>query len=99
MIDSTEVVGTGTCRDSGREKLLIAYRILKGGHKLSSMRRIPMTSRLAASVLFAALASPVAGQETHVYRPGIDVLDYAFVITLPDTGTRIRGDAMQARAV
>ena len=39
-------------------------------------------------------AAPVEAPESHTYRPGIDVLDYAFVIDLPDTGATIKGDAM-----
>ena len=46
------------------------------------------------AVMLCVLSSAVAAQETRTYRPGIDVLDYAFVITLPDTGSHIRGDAM-----
>ena len=42
----------------------------------------------------AASAIPNEAPETHSYRPGIDVLDYAFTIDLPDTGATIRGDAM-----
>ena len=57
------------------------------------MLRFSMTARLAAALLSApALRS--AAQVTHPYRPGIDVIDYAFVITLPDTGSHIRADAM-----
>lgn len=33
-------------------------------------------------------------QEPHPYRPGIDVLDYAITVSLPDTGASIVGDAM-----
>ena len=51
------------------------------------------TKACLAAVLLGATARADA-QETHPHRPGIDVLDYAFVITLPDTGAHIRGDAM-----
>jgi aminopeptidase N len=46
--------------------------------------------------LMFALGAPVAAeaQGAAPYRRGIDVLDYAFSIELPDTGTMIRGDAM-----
>ena len=54
---------------------------------------LSMMARLTGMTL-CALAGPLAAQGTHPYRPGIDVLDYAFVITLPDTGAHIRGDAM-----
>ena len=58
-----------------------------------AMRRATI-SRIAALALLTPLSRPIAAQETHPYRPGIDVLDYAFVITLPDTGSHVRGDAM-----
>lgn len=45
-------------------------------------------------VLAVAISATAAGQEVHPYRPGIDVLDYAITIDLPDTGSMIRGDAM-----
>jgi aminopeptidase N len=44
--------------------------------------------------MLCTLAGILTAQDVHPYRPGIDVLDYAFVITLPDTGSHIRGDAM-----
>ncbi len=55
-------------------------------------------SRLSALGLCVALiqvSAPdgVAAQETHPYRPGIDVLGYAITLDLPDTGAVIRGDA------
>lgn len=56
------------------------------------MSRILMALCLAMSLLSAP--ATVAAQEAHTYRPGIDVLDYAFAVTLPDTGAHIRGDAM-----
>ena len=47
-----------------------------------------------ASVLLACAAPAARAQEQpHPYRPGIDVLDYALSIELPDTGSLIRGDA------
>ena len=58
------------------------------------MRRATMISRLATSAVLTLLSRAAGAQDTHPYRPGIDVLDYAFVITLPDSGSRIRGDAM-----
>jgi aminopeptidase N len=39
-------------------------------------------------------AAPTTQAAARAYHPGIDVLDYAFAITLPDTGAAIRGDAM-----
>lgn len=47
-----------------------------------------------AVLLAAALPIVAVAQETQPYRRGIDVLDYAFIIDLPDTGSVIRGDAM-----
>ena len=66
-----------------------AYRILKATRKLVPMRTIAI-----AALGLVALALPGRAQDTRPYRPGIDVLDYAFAITLPDTGAFIRGDAM-----
>jgi aminopeptidase N len=51
----------------------------------------------AGLVTLGAALSPTGSaltQEQARYRPGIDVLDYAFTIDLPDTGAVIRGDAM-----
>ena len=47
--------------------------------------------KVALAVVFGAVSPTSASGQ---YRPGIDVLDYAFVIDLPDTGSVIRGDAM-----
>ncbi len=49
--------------------------------------------RFSRLVLLLAVARVAAAQEMHPYRPGIDVLDYAITVSLPDTGTSIRGDA------
>ena len=46
---------------------------------------------LALSLLAVA---PAAAQEPRPYRPGVDVLDYAITLDLPDTGPEIRGDAV-----
>ena len=47
------------------------------------------------SILLAlSIATSAVAQEPQPYRRGIDVLDYAFTIDLPDTGSVIRGDAM-----
>src|ERR1051326_5714083 len=43
---------------------------------------------------FALALSPVLAQQQTPYRPGIDVLDYAISIDLPDSGTVIRADAV-----
>ena len=68
----------------------IGYRNLKGGDKLF---RMALSMATLTAMTLCALAGPLAAQ-AHPYRPGIDILDYAFVITLPDTGSHIRGDAM-----
>ncbi|MGH7679261.1 MAG: hypothetical protein ACRENU_12390, partial [Gemmatimonadaceae bacterium] len=43
--------------------------------------------------LALAVAAQSQAQTAGPYRRGIDVMDYAFVIDLPDTGSVIRGDA------
>ncbi len=47
-------------------------------------------------VLFALSVAPVHAQQAdpHTYRPGIDVLDYAFTVDLPDAGPVIAGRAV-----
>ncbi|HEU4996542.1 MAG TPA: M1 family metallopeptidase [Gemmatimonadaceae bacterium] len=47
--------------------------------------------RLALAFL---LAAPAYGQDVRPYRPGIDVLDYALTLDLPDSGSFIKGDAV-----
>jgi aminopeptidase N len=59
---------------------------------LKSMRALHALVRLAALVVSLPVAALAQGTPT--YRRGIDVLDYAFTIDLPDTGSVIRGDAM-----
>jgi aminopeptidase N len=51
-------------------------------------------STLTRTLCLAAMLLPAATVAQQPYRPGIDVLDYAFIIDLPDTGSVIRGDAM-----
>jgi aminopeptidase N len=63
-----------------------AYRIFKGLSMLMSMRYLVLA--------LAALPSATLAQNPHPYRAGIDVLDYALTIDLPDTGSTIKGDAM-----
>src|SRR4051794_32676842 len=51
---------------------------------------------IVRSLMFVASIAAVAvaqAPSTHTYRPGVDVLDYAFRIDLPDTGSLIKGDA------
>ena len=52
-----------------------------------------MSPRLLSAALIA-LPALLAAQEAHPYRPGVDVIDYAITIDLPDTGSVIRGDAL-----
>jgi aminopeptidase N len=49
---------------------------------------------LPRSLVLLVASSAALAQEPRPYRPGIDVLDYAITIDLPDTGSVIRGDAM-----
>jgi len=72
-----------------------AYRIFKRVSMFLPMPRPTLRSApaLAALVALAAGSTRLPAQEMHPYRPGIDVLDYAFVIELPDTGATIKGDA------
>jgi len=65
-----------------------AYRDIKLLPNLIRMRRLAF----ATAIVFHA--SVAMGQEVRPYRPGVDVLDYAFTIDLPDTGAFIRGDAV-----
>ena len=58
---------------------------------LSAMRRLAVLA--IALALGVVSPSAIRAQELHPYRPGIDVLDYALTIDLPDTGTSIKGDA------
>src|SRR6185503_19281348 len=44
--------------------------------------------------LLLGWASVSVAQASRPYRPGIDVLDYALTVDLPDTGSFIRGDAV-----
>jgi aminopeptidase N len=71
------------------------YRIFKATLMLMRMRRVVLRALSAIPALVAAsIAAPrISAQEMHPYRPGIDVLDYAIVVDLPDTGSLIKGDA------
>jgi aminopeptidase N len=84
--------------------MTVAYRIFKGLGMLMSMRTSPASTvhrhrrhhagRWTLAALFLLIPPPASAQELHPYRPGIDVLDYALTIDLPDTGSSIKGDAM-----
>jgi aminopeptidase N len=54
-------------------------------------------SRRGSSAVIAAVAAlgPAAGlaQPVRPYRPAVDVLDYQFALTLPDTGRAVAGEA------
>lgn len=53
-----------------------------------------MSATVGRALLLGAMLPVLAlAQETHPYQRGIDVLDYAFSIDLPDSGAVIRGDA------
>jgi aminopeptidase N len=52
-----------------------------------------MNRPLSSALALLVAASALDGQGIRPYRPGIDVLDYAITIDLPDTGSVIRGDA------
>jgi aminopeptidase N len=69
----------------------VAYRPFK---RSSNLMR--MVAKLASVFALIGALNPLTAtaQETLPYRRGIDVLDYAFSIDLPDTGAVIRGDAM-----
>src|SRR5688500_11105418 len=76
----------------GAKKMQAAYRTFKGGGNFDDMLRMPELRRVV--LLAAALPFVASAQDAQPYRRGIDVLDYAFIIDLPDTGSVIRGDAM-----
>jgi aminopeptidase N len=69
----------------------VAYRGFKRSGKLRVMIRL---SGAARALFLAAALVPATTAAQAPYRPGLDVLDYAFIIDLPDTGSVIRGDAM-----
>lgn len=53
-----------------------------------------MILRFFTLAMVLGAAGLAAAQDPHPYRPGIDVLDYAITLDLPDTGSTIRGDVM-----
>ena len=62
--------------------------------------RSALLSRCAGRIAVACLTFPVAaaaqGAGPHPYRPGVDVIDYAITLDLPDRGTSIDGRAVLA---
>lgn len=50
--------------------------------------------RVLPAAILVAVTAPAIAQPPRPYQPGIDVLDYALTIDIPDTGSYIRGDAM-----
>src|SRR5688572_21633189 len=73
----------------------LALRAYKARINLMAM----LARLLPAMALAAGLGAPfgASAQDPSAlpppYRRGIDILDYAFIIDLPDTGAVIRGDA------
>lgn len=60
--------------------------------------RMHRTSRRSYQLCTALLAlslgrTPAPAQTVRPYRPAVDVLDYAFALTLPDTGRALAGEA------
>jgi aminopeptidase N len=53
-----------------------------------------MLARPLAFVWLFAAAASAQNPAPKPYRPGVDVLDYAITLSLPDTGVTIRGDAV-----
>jgi aminopeptidase N len=49
---------------------------------------------LRTTLLVLAVSAVSGAQQVHPYRPGVDVLDYAITLDLPDTGAVIRGDVV-----
>src|SRR5437762_13908163 len=49
---------------------------------------------IIALCVTARLAAQQAALSPRPYRPGVDVLDYALSVDLPDSGTRIEGRAV-----
>ena len=70
-------------------KMRVAYRRLKASGIFFCM---PFRATVLSLTLALLLPALLPGQE-HPYRPGVDVLDYAITLDLPDTGATIRGDA------
>src|SRR5437868_4789548 len=68
------------------------FRIDTAHERLHRMKRL-LSCILVLSVGVSARLQAQA-QARAPYRPGIDVLDYALSVDLPDTGSVIRGDAM-----
>jgi aminopeptidase N len=68
------------------------FRILKRTDNFLVMMRHTL-SRFAA-LLLSPLAAALAQQDPRAYRPGVDVLDYAITLDIPDTGVVIQGEVV-----
>ena len=70
-----------------------AFHILKRSGNFMPMPHVAPT-QLTVLGLALSLASVAVAQEPRAYRPGVDVLDYAITIEIPDTGAVIQGDVL-----
>ena len=81
------------CPDSvGARNLTGGFRILKRTGNFMPMRHL--ATRFLLTGLGASLPSLAAAQDARAYRPGIDVVDYAITLNIPDTGAVIEGDVL-----
>ena len=74
-----------------------AYRLNKLPSMLLPMRQFRVAVSVARAVALVAIIadpSPARAQAERPYRPGIDVLDYAITLDIPDSGALIQGDVM-----
>ena len=78
---------------SWARKLRGDFRILKRSGNFMAMQHFARLISLIAG-LMPALPSFAAAQEARPYRPGVDVLDYAITLDIPDTGAVIQGDVL-----
>jgi aminopeptidase N len=73
--------------------MLRVFQILKRAGNFIPMYHAASIRLLLASVALALPVSAMA-QDARAYRPGVDVLDYAITIEIPDTGAVIQADAL-----
>ena len=74
----------------GREILMGDFRILKRTGNFMPMRHFG----LRVLMIGLSLSSVSRAQDARPYRPGVDVLDYAITLDIPDTGAVIQGDVL-----
>jgi len=67
------------------------FRILKRSGNFMAMPHFARLSFVLAGLSVAAVASM---QDPRAYRPGVDVLDYAITLDIPDTSAVIQGDVV-----